>query len=161
MQIDDENVYDYPAWRRDAYGWGLLVVLSGWALAGWWYPPDGGWSAGRVVGMALLLVGTHVPVVLPLHARRRRTFRSVRISQAGVRQTARNGDLVAIGWEEIERVEPLGWKERVRLGDVPGVRLAAGDRQIRVFRAIRGWGELRARVEREARERDIPFDAPA
>jgi len=157
MKPFEDRTYDYPAWRRDVYAWGLLVFLVICGIKVVWAPPRGGWNIDSSVGGGLF-AGLVVWAGVTMHKARRRDFRSVRIFDGGIEQEARSGSPVSLGWDEIDHVEPLD--ARAGYGDVSGMRIVAGDREIRILRPIRGWKELRARVEREARVRNLPIDAP-
>lgn len=153
-----DSVYTYAAWRRDVYVWLLLafLILSAWDIA---ESLEGAWDLGRTaVTVPYLALASFAG--LSLHFSRRRDFRSVRISHTGVSQKVRDDGVVSIAWNEIDRVDPLDLRERLRYGDVAGMKIVAGDRAIWIFRPIRGWKELRETIERETRMRDIPMDAP-
>jgi len=154
-----DSVYTYATWRRDVYVWVLLIflLLSAWSIA---VALEGEWDFGRVAFAALYLALASY-FGLRYHILRRRDFRSVRISHTGVSQEVRDDGVVSIAWNEIDRVDPLDLRERLWYGDVAGMKIVAGEREIRIFRSIRNWKEIRETVERETRMRDIPMDAPA
>jgi len=153
-----DSVYEYATWRRDVYVWVLLffLLLSTWNIA---ESLEGAWDLGRVAVAASYLALVSF-AGLSFHFSRRRDFRSVRVSHTGISLETRHGGWVSVAWSEIDRVDPLELREQLRYGDVHGMRIVGGEHEIRIFRPIRGWKEVRAKVEHETRAHNIPFDAP-